>query len=117
MSVPLEIACDESGSEGEKVVGGTTRMFAHASVDIDVALAAGCIVELRGRTRSPAEEYKASVVLRTQNRSALVWLLGDGGLGNDALGTGLAAFQALLLTVTGVVGVLALRRTVRLLRA
>ena len=40
----------------------------------------------------------------------------DGGLGNDALGTGLAAFQALLLTVTGVVGVLALRRTVRLVR-
>ena len=79
MAVPLEIACDESGSEGEKVVGGTTRMFAHASVDIDTALAADCIVELRGRTRSPAEEYKASVVLRTQNRSALVWLLGDGG--------------------------------------
>ena len=79
MAVPLEIACDESGSEGEKVVGGTTRMFAHASVDIDAALAADCIVELRGRTRSPAEEYKASVVLRTQNRSALVWLLGDGG--------------------------------------
>ena len=40
----------------------------------------------------------------------------DGGLGNDALGTGLVAFQALLLTVTGVVGVLALRRTVRLVR-
>ena len=68
MAVPLEIACDESGSEGEKVVGGTTRMFAHASVDIDAARAADCIVELRGRTRSPAEEYKASVVLRTQNR-------------------------------------------------
>ena len=40
----------------------------------------------------------------------------DGGLGNDALGTGLVAFQALLLTVTGVVGVLALRRMVRLVR-
>jgi hypothetical protein len=40
----------------------------------------------------------------------------DGGLGNDALGAGLAAFQALLLTVTGMVGVLALRRTVRLVR-
>jgi len=40
----------------------------------------------------------------------------DGGLGNDALGAGLVAFQALLLTVTGVVGVLALRRTVRLVR-
>jgi len=34
----------------------------------------------------------------------------DGGLGNDALSTGLAAYQGLLLTVTGVVGVVALVR-------
>jgi hypothetical protein len=32
----------------------------------------------------------------------------DGGLGNDELSPGLAAFQVLLLTVTGAVGVLAL---------
>jgi hypothetical protein len=34
----------------------------------------------------------------------------DGGLGNDELTAGLAAYQALLLTVTGAVGVLALMR-------
>ncbi len=34
----------------------------------------------------------------------------DGGLGNDALTPGLAAYQVLLLTVTGTVGVLALLR-------
>jgi hypothetical protein len=34
----------------------------------------------------------------------------DGGLGNDALSTALAAYQALLLTVTGAVGVVALAR-------
>ena len=34
----------------------------------------------------------------------------DGGLGNDALSPGLAAFQVLLLAVTGAVGVLALLR-------
>ena len=34
----------------------------------------------------------------------------DGGLGNDALSTGLAAYQVLLLTVTGAVGVVALVR-------
>ena len=34
----------------------------------------------------------------------------DGGLGNDALSTGLAAYQVLLLTVTGAVGVVALLR-------
>ena len=37
----------------------------------------------------------------------------DGGLGNDALSPGLAAFQALLLAVTGAVGVLALLRATR----
>ena len=34
----------------------------------------------------------------------------DGGLGNDALSAGLAAYQVLLLTVTGAVGVVALVR-------
>lgn len=74
-----EIACDESGSEGERLVGGTTDVFAHASVDIEVEAANVCIAELRTRTRSPATEYKASVVLREQNRAALIWLLGPSG--------------------------------------
>lgn len=77
--MPVEVACDESGSEGEKLVGGTTDVFAHASVCVDAGSAADCITELRGRTRSPATEYKASVVLREQNRSALSWLLGPSG--------------------------------------
>ena len=34
----------------------------------------------------------------------------DGGLGNDALSAGLAAYQVLLLTVTGAVGVVAVVR-------
>lgn len=76
---PLEVACDESGSEGEKLVGGTTDVFAHASVCVDGEVAADCILELRSRTRSPAEEYKASVVLRERNRLALEWLLGPAG--------------------------------------
>jgi hypothetical protein len=40
----------------------------------------------------------------------------DGGLGNDRLGGGLVVYQAMLLAVTGVVGVLALLRAVRLVR-
>lgn len=74
-----EVACDESGSEGEKLVGGTTDVFAHASLRVDAEAAAACIIELRGWTRSPAEEYKAGVVLRQQNRPALQWLLGPSG--------------------------------------
>lgn len=40
----------------------------------------------------------------------------DGGLAADRLGPGLVVFQAVLLTVTGVVGVLALLRVARLAR-
>ena len=41
----------------------------------------------------------------------------DGGLGNAALEPGMAAYQVLLLTVTGVVGVLAAARAVQLARS
>ena len=75
----VEIACDESGSEGEKLIGGTTDVFAHASLDVDVAVAVACIDEVRVRARSRAEELKASVVLREQNRAVLEDLLGAAG--------------------------------------
>ena len=41
----------------------------------------------------------------------------DGGLGNAALEPGMAAYQVFLLTVTGVVGVLAAVRAVQLARS
>ncbi|MFB9888979.1 hypothetical protein [Planobispora takensis] len=75
----LEIACDESGSEGEKLVGGNTDVFTHASVSLDVDDAAGCMREIRRRAPSPALEYKANILLRDKHRSALVWLLGPSG--------------------------------------
>ncbi len=80
----LEIVCDESGYEGEKLVGGVTDVFAHASVRIDEETAAGCITELRLRIRSPATMYKANHLLRSKHRSVLLWLLGPDGplLGN-----------------------------------
>jgi hypothetical protein len=80
----LEIACDESGSEGEKLVGGCTDVFAHASVRLDTESAASCIQETRARIRSPAREYKAGHLLRSKHRPVLTWLLGPSGpiLGN-----------------------------------
>lgn len=75
----MEIACDESGYEGEKLVGGTTDVFAHASVRLDADRATDCIRELRERIRSPATEYKANHLLRQKHRSALTWLLGPMG--------------------------------------
>jgi hypothetical protein len=69
-----EIACDESGYEGEKLIGSTTPLFAHASVRL--ADPAGCLAELRDRIRSPATQYKAGHLLREKNRAVLHWFLG-----------------------------------------
>jgi hypothetical protein len=74
-----EIACDESGYEGEKLIGTTTDVFAHGSVRLAVEAAAGCMRELRERIRSPATEYKANHILREKHRAALEWTLGPLG--------------------------------------
>lgn len=78
-TAPLEIACDESGYEGEKLTGGMTDVFAHASVRMDVETAAWCVRETRARIGSPAMEYKANHVLRLKSRPALLWLFGPAG--------------------------------------
>jgi hypothetical protein len=69
------IACDESGYEGEHLVGGVTAVFAHAGTDLDVAAAEEVVAQLRVRIRSPAQEYKANHLLRTKHRGALEWTL------------------------------------------
>jgi hypothetical protein len=75
----LEVACDESGSEGEKLVRGSTHVFAHASIDVTTERALETIERVRVEARSPATEVKASVVLRPQNWRLLEWLLGEDG--------------------------------------
>ncbi|TYB64834.1 hypothetical protein FXF51_20510 [Nonomuraea sp. PA05] len=84
MSHPLDIACDESGAEGEKLVGGNSDVFTHASVLMDARAATACIGELRERAPTPASQYCAGHVLRDKHRAALLWLLGPRGpvLGN-----------------------------------
>ncbi|MDN5861334.1 MAG: NAD-dependent protein deacetylase of SIR2 family [Pseudonocardia sp.] len=73
--MPREIACDESGYEGEHLIGGVTAVFVHAGTDLDVAAAQECVALLRERIRSPAQEYKANHLLRAKHRDALEWLL------------------------------------------
>jgi hypothetical protein len=70
-----EIACDESGYEGEKLIDTTTATFAHASLAIDEQSAAACLAELRRRIRSPAIQYKSNHLLREKNRPVLEWFL------------------------------------------
>ncbi|MFF2848013.1 hypothetical protein ACFVT5_17095 [Streptomyces sp. NPDC058001] len=75
----LEIVCDESGSDGENLIGGNTDVFAHAGVRVAVEDAAAALVEIRDRVRSPAREYKATHLLREKHRSVLTWFLGPSG--------------------------------------
>ncbi len=75
----MEIACDESGSEGEKLVGGVTAVFAHAGVRMSLDEASACVDSLRQMIKSPAVEYKANHLLRQKNRWVLLWFLGPAG--------------------------------------
>jgi hypothetical protein len=75
----LEIVCDESGYEGEKLIDTTTDVFAHAGVRLDPAAARDSLAELRRRVRSPATQYKANHLQREKHRAVLVWFLGPGG--------------------------------------
>ncbi|MET9731144.1 DUF3800 domain-containing protein [Streptomyces sp. NPDC006458] len=74
-----EVACDESGSDGENLTTGNTDVFAHASVLLPTATAAGHVQHIRDRIGSPAEEYKAGHLLRERNRPVLEWLLAPSG--------------------------------------
>lgn len=75
----LELFCDESGYEGENLVGGITDVFAHAGVTVPAADAAECIRELRDRIRSPATVYKANHLQREKHRGTMLWFLGPAG--------------------------------------
>ncbi|MEW1643620.1 hypothetical protein [Streptomyces sp. NPDC091219] len=77
--VVTEIACDESGSDGENLTGGNTDVFAHASVRLPQETAAEYVREIRRRIRSPAEEYKANHLLREKHRAVMESFLGPAG--------------------------------------
>lgn len=79
---PLEIACDESGSEGDHLIGAETTVFAYASVRLDTASAAACVQQLRDRIGSPAQEYKAGTCCG--KRAGLPWCGCSGRPGRSA---------------------------------
>jgi hypothetical protein len=75
----VEIACDESGWEGSNLAAGNSDVIAHASVRLDINVAAECIRALRGRSGQHSYEYKASHLLRTKGGSDLAGFLGLSG--------------------------------------
>lgn len=80
---PFEVACDESGSDGENLVTGNTDVFTHASVRLDAGAASAALRATEDRIKSPAHspttEYKANVLLREKHRPVLTWLLAPSG--------------------------------------
>lgn len=71
----LEIACDESGAEGENLTGSHHRIFAHGSVLIDTHKADELIREIRTKTETKAKELKSEHVLNSKNKDTVNWLL------------------------------------------
>lgn len=81
----VEIACDESGSEGENVTQANHQVFTHASVDLTTHEAEALVHELRRRTSSRAAEFKSEHLLR-RGDELLPWFLdSDGPLAGRAL--------------------------------
>jgi hypothetical protein len=74
----VEIACDESGFVGGSLFGGT-RVFAHASVHLDLDAAVALAEEVRARTGAGPDELKASRLNRPWGQPVAEWLCGPDG--------------------------------------
>ncbi|TFD35411.1 hypothetical protein E3T37_15265 [Cryobacterium sp. TMT2-10] len=86
----LEIACDESGNEGENLFAAGSTVFAHASTSLSEAQAKTIMDRLRHDTGSSANELKSSTLLKPVNRDLMEWLLSaDSGL----VGAGIVHFS------------------------
>jgi len=66
---PVEIACDESGSEGENLLGGETDVFAHAGIRMSWPYATACVREIRARIASDDLNGRGDPGLTTLLRS------------------------------------------------
>jgi hypothetical protein len=73
----LEVACDESGSEGENVAQAQHRVFCHGSVALGEDEAQSLVEELRTRTGSRRTELKAEAVIGSPE--TLEWLFDRSG--------------------------------------
>ncbi len=67
---PVQIACDESGSDGENLIEGSSRVFAHGSTDLDTAAASQLIDDLRETVKFKGPELKSTTLLQSPSRRA-----------------------------------------------
>jgi hypothetical protein len=66
------IACDESASEGENLMGSAHPVFVHGSVNLTLDDAHEFLEGLRVATRTQAPEMKSKTILLRRNRAALL---------------------------------------------
>lgn len=76
----VEVACDESGNEGENLFASGSTVFVHASTDLDAVTAAAIMDQVRADTRSQAPEIKSRTLLSPANEDVLLSLLQDPDL-------------------------------------
>lgn len=81
----IEVACDESGNDGENLFSGVSTVFAHGSVSISIEQATELTAEVHLRTRSQSTELKSKELLRPKNLSAAHWLLRHPALAAHSL--------------------------------
>ncbi len=74
----VEVACDESGFVGGSLFGGT-RVFAHASVHLELGAAVDLADEVRQRTGAGSDELKASILTRPWGHPVAEWLCAPDG--------------------------------------
>ncbi|MDT0168878.1 DUF3800 domain-containing protein [Pseudarthrobacter sp. BRE9] len=72
-----EIFCDESGHDGENLMGGKTPVLAHSSLYMELGEANELVTYLRAKTKAQSPELKAADILR--NGQAINDLFGDQG--------------------------------------
>lgn len=76
----VQIACDESGSEGENLIEGSSRIFTHGSTDLDPDAASQLIYELREAVKFKGPELKSTTLLQNSSRrAALLNTFAPGG--------------------------------------
>lgn len=78
-SEPVEIAGDESGFSGTNMLDPDSRVFSHATVELDLESAARCVAVARRSVPYTGDEFKANHLLRERQRPTLAWLLGPDG--------------------------------------
>lgn len=80
-SPTVQIACDESGSEGENLIDGSSRIFAHGSTDLDSDAASQLIDGLKVAVKFKGFELKSTTLLQSDSRrAALLANFAPGGL-------------------------------------